>query len=43
MAVRRSTTQLVELATGHTGHETDPAGFAAPVRAFLDALTFEAD
>ncbi|MFK4149894.1 alpha/beta fold hydrolase [Streptomyces sp. NPDC004065] len=35
MAARRPHTQLVELATGHTVHETDPTGFAAAVRAFL--------
>ncbi|GAA4596182.1 hypothetical protein GCM10023194_67700 [Planotetraspora phitsanulokensis] len=38
MAVRRPNTHLDELATGHTVHETDPAGFAATVRAFLDTL-----
>ncbi|WP_431947085.1 alpha/beta fold hydrolase [Actinacidiphila sp. bgisy167] len=38
MAARRPNTRLVALATGHTVHETDPAGFAAAVRTFLDAL-----
>jgi esterase len=38
MAVRRPNAQLVELATGHTVHETDPAGFAATVHAFLGTL-----
>lgn len=35
---RRPDTQLIELATGHTVHETDPAGFAVVVRNFLDRL-----
>ncbi|MEU5437259.1 alpha/beta hydrolase [Streptomyces sp. NPDC020719] len=43
MATRRPNTLLAELATGHTVHETDPAGFAATVRAFLDTLAREAD
>jgi len=38
MTTRRPSTQLVELATGHTVHETDPTGFATTVRAFLSAL-----
>ncbi|ARF56420.1 alpha/beta fold hydrolase [Streptomyces gilvosporeus] len=38
MAERRPRTRIVELATGHTVHETDPAGFAAAVRSFLRAL-----
>ncbi|MDX3099053.1 alpha/beta hydrolase [Streptomyces sp. ME19-03-3] len=38
MAVRRPNTRLVARETGHTVHETDPAGFAAVVRAFLDTL-----
>ncbi|MEU9131648.1 alpha/beta hydrolase [Kitasatospora sp. NPDC048540] len=38
MADRRPRTRLVELATGHTVHETDPEGFAAAVRGFLSAL-----
>lgn len=43
MAARRPNTRLVELATGHTVHETDPTGFATTVRAFLDTLAPEAD
>lgn len=43
MAARRPNTRLVELATGHTVHETDPAGFATTVRAFLGTLALEAD
>jgi len=42
MAARRPNTHLAELATGHTVHETDPAGFAAVVRTFLDMLPQEA-
>ncbi|MFJ4849321.1 MULTISPECIES: alpha/beta fold hydrolase [unclassified Streptomyces] len=38
MAARRPRTRLVTLATGHTVHETDPAGFAEAVSAFLDGL-----
>ncbi|MFD5700858.1 alpha/beta fold hydrolase [Streptomyces lasiicapitis] len=38
MVERRARARLVELATGHTIHETDPAGFAAVVRDFLDDL-----
>ncbi|WP_051877180.1 alpha/beta fold hydrolase [Streptomyces natalensis] len=38
MAERRPRTRIVELATGHTVHESDPAGFAAAVRNFLGAL-----
>ncbi|WP_156726327.1 alpha/beta fold hydrolase [Streptomyces apocyni] len=38
MAARRPHTRLVSLATGHTVHETNPTGFAAAVRAFLDTL-----
>lgn len=38
MAARRPNTQLAELATGHTVHESDPVGFAAAVRTFLDSL-----
>ncbi|WP_030559720.1 alpha/beta fold hydrolase [Streptomyces aureocirculatus] len=38
MAARRPRTHLVELAAGHTVHGTDPAGFAAAVRAFLRGL-----
>jgi pimeloyl-ACP methyl ester carboxylesterase len=38
MVDRRPDTRLVELATGHTVHETDPAGFGAVVRNFLDSL-----
>ncbi|GAA3591933.1 alpha/beta hydrolase [Nonomuraea rosea] len=35
MAARRPDTRLAELVTGHTVHESDPAGFAAIVRSFL--------
>jgi pimeloyl-ACP methyl ester carboxylesterase len=38
MVSRRPHTRLAELPTGHTVHESDPAGFAATVRAFLDSL-----
>jgi len=38
MVGRRPNTRLVQLATGHTVHESDPAGFAACVRTFLDTL-----
>ncbi|GII33827.1 alpha/beta fold hydrolase [Planotetraspora mira] len=38
MAARRPNTEFAELATGHTVHETDPAGFAATVGAFLATL-----
>ncbi|MGW2463115.1 alpha/beta fold hydrolase [Streptomyces sp. NPDC001761] len=38
MAARRPHTQLIERPTGHTVHETDPVGFAAVVRSFLDSL-----
>lgn len=38
MVERRSGARLVELSTGHTVHETDPEGFAAVVRDFLDEL-----
>ncbi|MFD0416517.1 alpha/beta fold hydrolase [Streptomyces sp. NPDC127108] len=38
MVVRRPLARLVELATGHTVHESDPMGFAAVVRDFLDGL-----
>ncbi|WP_338672481.1 alpha/beta hydrolase [Streptomyces sp. SCSIO 30461] len=43
MATRRPNTQLAELATGHTVHETDPAGFARTVRAFLCTPALEAE
>ncbi|MEQ8145826.1 alpha/beta hydrolase [Streptomyces sp. OP7] len=36
MAARRPNTQFAQLVTGHTVHETDPAGFCATVRAFLE-------
>ncbi|MFE5185482.1 alpha/beta fold hydrolase [Streptomyces sp. NPDC056628] len=35
---RRPHTRLAQLPTGHTVHETDPAGFAATVSGFLAAL-----
>lgn len=38
MKARRPRTQLVELPTGHTVHESDPAGFATAVREFLGSL-----
>ncbi|MFD9880475.1 alpha/beta fold hydrolase [Streptomyces alboflavus] len=38
MVARRPRTRLVELAAGHTVHESDPTGFAAAVRGFLDGL-----
>jgi pimeloyl-ACP methyl ester carboxylesterase len=38
MTARRPHTRLVRLPTGHTVHATDPAGFAAAVRAFLGTL-----
>jgi pimeloyl-ACP methyl ester carboxylesterase len=38
MAARRPHTQLIELPTGHTVHETDPDGFADVVREFLSSL-----
>ncbi|WP_308201298.1 alpha/beta fold hydrolase [Carbonactinospora thermoautotrophica] len=38
MVTRRPNTRLAELSTGHAVHETDPAGFAAVVREFLDTL-----
>ncbi|MEV5550746.1 alpha/beta hydrolase [Streptomyces sp. NPDC052309] len=38
MQARRPHTRLVQLPTGHTVHESDPAGFAAAVRAFLGSL-----
>ncbi|MFD0375852.1 alpha/beta fold hydrolase [Streptomyces sp. NPDC127112] len=38
MAAGRPGTRLVELPAGHTVHATDPGGFAAAVRAFLDGL-----
>jgi pimeloyl-ACP methyl ester carboxylesterase len=37
MVARRPGTRLVELSTGHTVHESDPAGFSAVVREFLQA------
>ncbi|GAB2589276.1 hypothetical protein GCM10027168_22720 [Streptomyces capparidis] len=36
MAARRPATRLATLPTGHTVHESDPVGFAALVREFLD-------
>ncbi|GGT73358.1 alpha/beta hydrolase [Streptomyces althioticus] len=41
MAARRPNTRFAQLATGHTVHETDPAGFAATVRAFLEGTVTE--
>ncbi|MCP2337377.1 alpha/beta fold hydrolase [Actinomadura rupiterrae] len=41
MTTRRPHTHLAQLATGHTVHETDPTGFAATVRAFLDTLALQ--
>ncbi|MFF3056375.1 alpha/beta fold hydrolase [Streptomyces sp. NPDC057909] len=38
MASRRPDTRLIQLNTGHTVHETDPAGFTAAVREFLSSL-----
>jgi esterase len=38
MAARRPNTRLVTLAGGHVVHLDDPAGFAAVVQAFLQAL-----
>jgi esterase len=38
MVARRPNAVLAQLATGHTVHASDPAGFAAVVRGFLDTL-----